>query len=44
MVKSDNGDIFLFSSQSISGCKGSSVGAEITVDYRQALSLSVGVE
>jgi hypothetical protein len=43
MVKNESGDIFLFSTQSISGCKGSSVGAEITIDYRQALALSVGV-
>jgi len=42
MVLSDNGDIFLFANQMISGCKGGSVGEEITVDYRQALSLSVG--
>ena len=42
MVLSGNGDIFLFAKQSISGCKGGNVGAEITVDYRQAMALSVG--
>ena len=44
MVMSENGDIYLFSTQSILGCKGSNVGAEITIDYRQALALSAGVE
>ena len=43
MVKHENGDIYLFSTQSILGCKGSNVGAEITIDYRQALALSAGV-
>lgn len=42
MVLADNGDIFLFAKQVISGCKGGNVGEEITVDYRQALALSVG--
>lgn len=42
MVLSDNGDIFLFAKQVIFGCKGARIGDEITVDYRQALSLSVG--
>lgn len=42
MVLTDSGDIFLFATQVISGCKGGSVGDEITIDYRQALSLSAG--
>lgn len=42
MVLTDSGDIFLFAKQVISGCKGGNVGEEITVDYRQALALSVG--
>jgi hypothetical protein len=40
MVKAENGDIFLFAKQVISGSKGGNVGDEITVDYRQALALS----
>lgn len=42
MVLADNGNIFLFAKQVISGCKGGNVGDEITVDYRHALTLSVG--
>jgi hypothetical protein len=38
-VASENGDLYLFASENISGCKGGILGAEITVDYRQALPL-----
>ena len=36
----ENGDIYLVACADISGCKGGDRGQEITVDYRQALSLS----
>lgn len=39
MVQSDSGDIYLFSICDIVGCKGGDLGAEITIDYRQALDL-----
>lgn len=39
MVLAENGDVYLFSNQVLSGCKGGSVGEEITIDYRRALSL-----
>jgi len=39
-VKEDNGDIYLVASQPIAGCQGGGNGEEVTVDYRQALSLS----
>jgi len=38
-----NGDIDLVAVTDIEGCKGGSIGTEITIDYRQALSLS-GIE
>lgn len=38
-VASENGDLYLFASEDISGCKGGILGEEITVDYRQALPL-----
>lgn len=38
-----NGDIDLVAITDIEGCKGGSIGTEITIDYRQALSLS-GIE
>jgi hypothetical protein len=40
MVLRENGDIDLVAVCDLSGCKGGSVGEELTVDYRQALSLS----
>jgi hypothetical protein len=43
MVLLSNGDIDLVAIADIEGCKGGSIGTEITIDYRQALSLS-GVE
>lgn len=42
MVLSDSGDIYLFSKEKIFGCKGGNKGDEITVDYRHALSLTLG--
>ncbi len=41
MVLKDNGDIDLVASKEIKGCKGGNLGDEITVDYRQVLSLSL---
>lgn len=43
MVPAANGDIYLFAIRPISGCKGSALGEEITVNYRQVLNLSLGV-
>lgn len=43
MVMLPNGDIDLVALTDIEGCKGGSMGTEITIDYRQALALS-GVE
>lgn len=43
MVLLPNGDIDLIALTDIEGCKGGSIGTEITIDYRQALSLS-GIE
>ena len=40
MVLSANGDIDLVAVIDIDGCKGGDMGAEITIDYRQALALS----
>lgn len=42
MVLSENGDIYLFSKEVLFGCKGGSIGDEITIDYRHALSLTLG--
>lgn len=39
-VKSRNGDIYLVATRRITGCAGGSAGEEVTVNYRQALSLS----
>jgi hypothetical protein len=44
MFKDDKDDIYLFSTQVLSGCKGGIVGDEITIDYRQALTLSMGAK
>jgi hypothetical protein len=43
MVMLPNGDIDLIALTDIEGCKGGGMGTEITIDYRQALSLS-GIE
>jgi len=40
MVLLPNGDIDLVAIRDIDGCKGGNLGEEITIDYRQALSLS----
>lgn len=39
-TKDNDGDIYLVASREIAGCQGGSNGEEVTVDYRQALSLS----
>lgn len=39
-VRSDNGHIYIVALRRISGCEGGNMGEEVTVDYRQALSLS----
>ena len=39
-VLADNGDIHLFATCDIVGCKGGDLGDEITLDYRQGLSLA----
>jgi len=41
MILLDNGDINLVSNMIIDGCKGGNLGNEITIDYRQALSLTI---
>ena len=41
MILLDNGDINLVANTSIVGCKGGNLGEEITIDYRQALSLAI---
>ena len=38
-VASENGDLYLFATADISGCKGGILGEEITLDYRHALPL-----
>lgn len=39
-VKADNGDVYLMSIRPIEGCRGGGHGEELTVDYRQGLSLA----
>lgn len=41
MVLLDNGNINLVAKRAITGCKGGNLGEEITIDYRQALSLAI---
>ena len=41
MILLDNGDINLVAAMRIEGCKGGNLGSEITIDYRQALSLVI---
>ena len=41
MVMDVYGDIYLFSTREIAGCKGGALGEEITIDYRQALGLAL---
>lgn len=42
-IKDDAGDVWLVAIRRIAGCQGGSQGEEVTVDYRQALSIS-GIE
>lgn len=42
MFRMENGDIYLVALRDIAGCKGGSLGEEITVDYRQALAVTIG--
>ena len=42
MFRMENGDIYLVAMRDIAGCKGGSNGEEITVDYRQALIVTIG--
>lgn len=39
-IMSDTGDIYLVALKPIAGCHGGGQGEEVTIDYRQALSLS----
>lgn len=39
-IADDKGDIYLVAIKDIEGCKGGSKGEELTVDYRQALTLN----
>lgn len=41
MVLDADGDVYLFATKPIMGCKGGGLGDEITVDYRQALGLAL---
>lgn len=40
MVMDEHGDIYLFATRAIEGCKGGGLGEEITIDYRHALGLA----
>lgn len=42
MFRMENGDIYLVALRDIAGCKGGNLGEEITVDYRQALIVTIG--
>ncbi len=42
MFRMENGDIYLVALRDIAGCKGGNLGEEITVDYRQALTVTIG--
>lgn len=42
MFRMENGDIYLVALRDIAGCKGGNLGEEITVDYRQALAVTIG--
>ena len=41
LVIDEHGDLYLFSTREIAGYKGGTLGEEITIDYRQALSLAL---
>ena len=40
LIVYDNGNIDLVAKKAINGCQGGNLGEEITIDYRQALSLA----
>ena len=40
MVEDDHGDVFLIANENMIGCKGGSIGTEITVNYRESIKLS----
>lgn len=42
MFRMENGDIYLVALRDIAGCKGGNLGEEITVDYRQAMAVTIG--
>lgn len=42
MFRMENGDVYLVALRDIAGCKGGNSGDEITVDYRQALAVTIG--
>ena len=42
MFRMEDGTIYLVALRDISGCKGGDMGEEITVDYRQALAVTIG--
>lgn len=42
MFRMENGDIYLVGLRDIAGCKGGNIGEEITVDYRQAMAVTIG--
>lgn len=42
MFRLDDGTIYLVALRDIAGCKGGNLGEEITVDYRQALAVTIG--
>lgn len=42
MFRMENGDIYLVALRDIAGCKGGNLGEEITVDYREALTVTIG--
>lgn len=42
MFRMEDGTIYLVALRDIAGCKGGNAGEEITVDYRQALAVTIG--
>jgi hypothetical protein len=42
MFRMEDGTIYLVALRDIAGCKGGNLGEEITVDYRQALAVTIG--
>ena len=43
MVRAGGGDIYLVATKQINGCRGGQDGEEITIDYRQALALTLEI-